>query len=581
MIKELKNIFTPLIFQHKFKLSIILFLFFIAKMANVYLPFLIRSSVNKVVGSDLIQLGNFISSGLIVSCILYFSLIIVDNIGFFVAKTWFYHFAYNIGQTYSDNLFYRLIKAPLRYHENLSLGKVVSKIEKGKIGINWLLVISIFLLLAPILEIIFSIILLLCIKVVWLSVLMILFVITHLSLSYKITKNFIKAKQENNQSEFELSGFALDSLHNIQTIKSFALEDKIHDEYIVKNTEHTQKTVKTKIQQSSNELMYSLLTSIFTFIVFSYSIYLLASGRILSGDVFLYMMLSYSIVSPMKNLSYVYHDLKESLVNIEDSIELYKELPDVVKHKRSAKATQLNNISFNNVTVNIEEKSILKNFTYNLTEHKHVALVGESGSGKSTFIKTILNLIPYDGEIKMNDELISSFSKGNLHRMISMVAQDNEFFNNTIRYNFNLLNKKPLSDDRIWYYLKLVNLDTLFEEREGLDTVIGEKGVNLSGGQKQKLAIARALAKEAPILILDEATSNLDLSQEKSVYENLKNKYKNRTLFCIAHRLAAIVDFDEIIVMDNGEIEAVGTHEELLEKSKVYNHLWNTQFNNL
>lgn len=581
MIKELKNIFSPLILEHKIKLSIILLLFFIAKVANVYLPFLVRNAVNKVINSDIIQLNSFASTGLIVVCIIYLSLIIIDNIGFFIAKTWFYHFAYKIGQNYSDNLFYKLIKAPLRYHEKLSLGKVVSQIDKGKLGVNWLLVISIFLLLAPILEISFSIILLLMIKVVWLSILLMVFILTHLIVSFKITQNFSNAKQNTNQSEFELNRFAVDALTNIQTIKTFALEDKIKDEYVSKNTEHTQETLKTKVKQSTNELISNAITSVFTFTVFAYSLYLLSTGQILAGDLFLYMMLSFSVINPMKNLNYVYHDLKESLVNIEDSLYIYNELPEVVKHKRSAKATQIDEVAFENITVNIDETPILQGFTYNLTEHKHVALVGESGSGKSTFVKTILDLIPYEGEIKINQENISSFSKGNLHRMISMVSQESEFFNNSVRYNFNLLNKKPLSDDRIWYYLKLVNLDSLFESREGLDTIIGEKGVNLSGGQKQKLAIARAIAKEAPLLILDEATSNLDLSQEKSVYENLRNKYKARTLFCIAHRLAAIVEFDEIIVMDQGKIEAVGTHEELLEKSKVYNHLWNTQFNNL
>lgn len=581
MTKELKNIFIPLILQHKIKLSIIFFLFIIAKIANVYLPFLIRDSVNKIVTTDFFQLSQFASSGLIVTCILYLSLLVVDNIGFFIAKTWFYHLAYHIGQNYSDNLFYKLIKAPSKFNEDSQLGKMIAKIEKGKLGVSWMLLISVFSLLSPILEIIFSIILLLSIKVFWLSILFFIFVLSHLLMSYKINQNYIKVQQENNHTEFDLNSFALDSLNNIQTIKNFALEDKIRDEYIVKNTEHTQNTLKTKLKQSTNELIYSSLMSFFIFIVFSYSLYLLATGKILAGDLFLYMMLSYSIVQPMKNLSYVYNDLKTNFINIEESIKLYQELPDVTRHKRSAKATQINNVEFNNVTVNIEDNSILKGFSYKLDEHKHVALVGESGSGKSTFVRTILDLIPYEGEIKINNENISAFSKGNLHRMISMVSQDSEFFNNTIRYNFNLLNKKPLSDDRIWYYLKLVSLDNLFESREGLDTILGEKGLKLSNAQRQKLAIARALAKEAPFLILDEATSSLDLSQEKSVYENLRNKYKNRTLFCIAHRLAAIVEFDEIIVMDNGEIEAIGTHEELLEKSKIYNHLWNTQFNNL
>jgi ABC-type multidrug transport system fused ATPase/permease subunit len=243
------------------------------------------------------------------------------------------------------------------------------------------------------------------------------------------------------------------------------------------------------------------------------------------------------------------------------------------------------NIVFKNVSFKYEDNSdnnILDNISVKIKKGETVAIVGESGAGKSTFSELIPRL--YDvtkGELLLDDINIKKYALKDLRNLISVVTQNTILFNDTIKYNISYSNNK-VSDNEVFQAIKSANLDNLINHLpNGINTIIGENGVKLSGGEKQRLSIARAIIKNPKVLILDEATASLDSDSEKKVHEAIDNIIKDRTVIIIAHRLSTIVNADKILVIQKGRIIDQGTHDELLENSNIYKNLYELQMGSL
>ncbi len=301
---------------------------------------------------------------------------------------------------------------------------------------------------------------------------------------------------------------------------------------------------------------------------------------LLEGSKFLaYMGLAYNILTPAKAISKASYQVKTGLAAAErvfDVLEVENTIPE--KPNATIKDDFQDRIVIKNVSFSYEEEPVLKNFNITVPKGKIVALVGQSGSGKSTIANLLTRFYDVnEGSIEIDGLDIRDLTKHSLRNLMGLVTQDSILFNDTIKNNI-LLGKENATDEEIIDALKIANAWEFVKDlKGGLNYNIGDSGTKISGGQKQRLSIARAVLKNPPIMILDEATSALDTESERFVQIALQNMMKNRTSIIIAHRLSTIQNADEIIVMQKGEIAEQGTHNQLISKNGVYKKLVDLQ----
>jgi ATP-binding cassette subfamily B protein len=307
-----------------------------------------------------------------------------------------------------------------------------------------------------------------------------------------------------------------------------------------------------------------------------------AIGAITPGDVAALFAFSLQLVMPLFNLGFAYREIKQGIVNLGEMFELLDQESDI-KDTVGAKLLvyKTGKVVFENVCFNYgTDRQILKNINFEIQPGKTAAFVGATGAGKSTLSRLLFRFYdPCKGSIYIDDQDLKSITQESLRNILGMVPQDTVLFNDTLGYN--IAYGAPLaSPSEIQEAAKNAELDGFIASLpEGLETKVGERGLKLSGGEKQRVAIARMLLKKPKIFIFDEATSALDSSTEKRIQESLQKISKNQTTIIIAHRLSTIVDADKIFVLDQGVIAESGTHAKLLQQNGLYAKLWNQQIN--
>ena len=328
-------------------------------------------------------------------------------------------------------------------------------------------------------------------------------------------------------------------------------------------------------------IMY-FICSVGIALVMTYGNYLILSGQLTAGSFASFITALLLLYKPVKNFGYTLSELQRTFTAMSRVFELFDLTPTIVDKENANNLDGIkNDIEFKNVCFEyVKDTPVLKNVSLKINKNETVALVGNSGGGKSTFV----NLIPrfYDitsGSIEIDGEDIRQFKISSLRDSISFVFQDNFLFSGSLRENI-LMGKPDATEEEIKRALELAHLDEFVGTLpDGVDTIVGERGTSLSGGQRQRVAIARAMIKDAPIVILDEATSALDNESEAIVQKALDNLMKNRTVFVIAHRLSTIKNASRIVVINDGEIAEIGTHDELMNlPNGRYKHLYEMQF---
>lgn len=328
--------------------------------------------------------------------------------------------------------------------------------------------------------------------------------------------------------------------------------------------------------------MMHVIVSVGIATAIGYGSHLIMTNQITSGNFVSFITALILLYTPVKNIGNNLNAVQFSFFSIEKIFEVLDSTPEIKDCENPVILTRNHNsIKFNDVNFEyVENVPVLKNINLSINKGETIAFVGNSGGGKTT----IVNLIPrfYDvksGSITIDDIDIRNISLESLRQNIAIVFQDNFLFSGTIRENI-LLGNECANDEQLNQAVKMAYLDDFISTlQDGLDTIIGERGVLLSGGQKQRVAIARAFLKNAPILILDEATSALDNKAEAVVQKAIDNLMKDKTVFVIAHRLSTIQNADKIVVINQGEIVEVGTHEDLLHiDNGAYKALYEMQF---
>jgi ABC-type transport system involved in Fe-S cluster assembly fused permease/ATPase subunit len=398
--------------------------------------------------------------------------------------------------------------------------------------------------------------------------------------TYNATEWRIGIRRRMNDSDNDANIKAIDSLLNYETVKYFSAEEREAARYDRSMARYETASIQAYVSLAVLNAGQALIFTIGLGSVMVLCAYEVRAGTKTVGDFVLVNAMMIQLYQPLNFMGMVYREIKQAVTDIETMFWILGRPPEIVDAPSAAplKVTR-GDIRFENVSFAYEpERRILKGISFEVPAGKTVAVVGPSGAGKSTISRLLYRF--YDlsgGRILIDNHNIAQVTQKSLRQAIGMVPQDTVLFNDTIRYNIRY-GRWEASDAEVEEAARLAQIDQFIRlAPKGYETEVGERGLKLSGGEKQRVAIARTILKGPPILLLDEATSALDSHTEKEIQDALDRVSTGRTTLVIAHRLSTIVGADEIIVLDQGEIVERGSHHALLAKGGLYASLWNRQ----
>src|SRR5215475_4058949 len=476
--------------------------------------------------------------------------------------------------------FVHMHELSLRFHLERKTGGLTRVLERGRNGIENIVRMVILQLMPTIVEVALLMGVLFW-QFDWRYVLATLaMVVVFMSFTYYATEWRIGIRRRMNESDVEANTKAIDSLLNYETVKYFGAETREATRYDRSMERYEQASVKT----------YTSLTLLNTGQAVIFTVGLTATmlmcaigirqGHNTVGDFVLINAMMIQLYQPLNFMGMVYREIKQAIIDIEKMFEVLARNPEV-EDVPGAKplVVTAGSVRFDDVGFSYEaDRPILKGLSFEVPAGKTVAIVGPSGAGKSTISRLLFRF--YDitgGHIMIDGQDIRDVQQRSVRAAIGMVPQDTVLFNDTIRYNIRY-GRWEATDAEVEEAARLAQIDAFIRlSPKGYETEVGERGLKLSGGEKQRVAIARTILKAPPILVLDEATSALDSHTEKEIQDALDRVSQNRTTLVIAHRLSTIVAADEIIVLDQGVIVERGTHQVLLAKRGLYASMWNRQ----
>lgn len=476
-----------------------------------------------------------------------------------------------------DDLFSKTLSLPIGFFTEERKGDLISRMTNDVNEVEVSIMSVLATLIREPITIIFTLI-----AMVWISPQLTLFLLLFLPFAgYLIGKIGRSLKKPSNLAQMQLADMMStleETLSGMRVLKAFNAERNQHLRFRELNNNLYRTQNKIAVRREAGSPLSETLGIIVVCIILWYGGYLIFNqhSTTLTGPWFItFIGLFYQIINPLKNLSGAVYNIQKGTAAL-DRINELLEVENTIKEIENPVAIQEFNheIVFNQVNFSFGKKEILKNIHLNIPKGKVVALVGASGAGKSTLV----DLIPrfhdvLNGAITIDGQNIRDLKVHDLRRLIGVVAQDPILFNDTI-YNNIILGTGGATKEQVEYAAKVANAhEFILQKKEGYQTIVGDRGSRLSGGERQRITIARAVLKNPPILILDEATSSLDTSSERIVQEALYKLMQNRTSIVIAHRLSTVQDADEIIVMNQGEIVERGNHQQLIKLNGFYYNL--------
>lgn len=470
----------------------------------------------------------------------------------------------------------------LRFHLERNTGGISRDLERGTRSLASVLNLLVFSILPTIAEFLMVGAILL-LRYDWILMLVILLTVSvYVIFTLSMSKWRMSFRHDMNKYDSAANGRAIDSLLNYETVKYFNNEEMEVANYDEQLALWGGAGQKTQISLSALNFGQGAIVTVGVTIIMILASRDVAAGEITIGDLVLINALMLQLFIPLSILGSVYRSLQYSLADMDLVIKLLELTPEI-QDIEGAQALQLKEgrVEFKNVSFHYDEnRPILRNVSFNIEQGQKVAVVGPSGSGKSTLVRLLFRFYDVsDGSIEIDRQSISQCTQESLRRAIGIVPQDTVLFNDTIKYNIGYAN--PLATDaEILIAAQKADLSTLLSRLpDGLDTVVGERGLKLSGGEKQRLAISRVILKSPGIILFDEATSSLDSRSEKAILGALEKVSSGATSLVIAHRLSTVIDADKIIVLDDGVVVESGNHAQLLQKRGLYQRLWDMQQN--
>ncbi len=479
----------------------------------------------------------------------------------------------------SLRVFEHLHKLSLSFHLDRHTGALQRDIERGTNGISFIMRFMIFNILPTLLELALVIGLLLAKYPPVFALITSVAVVLYIGFSVYMTEWRTQYIREANQMDSTTHARALDSLLNYETVKYFTAERReaaAYDESLKQWEDARRKNRYTLFSLNSGQ---ALIVSLAMGSMLMFAAYYVVIGEMTIGDFTLVNAFMFQLFQPLNFLGFVYREIKASIANIERMFELLDEEPSVKDEGTDHLNVYKGEVQFENVTFSYaDNRTILKQLNLTLEAGKTLAIVGSSGAGKSTLTKLLFRFYdPQQGRILIDGQDIKGVRQNELRRQLGIVPQDTVLFNDTLENNIRYA-KPHATDEELLEVISMAQLDGLVRNSpNGLSSMVGERGLKLSGGEKQRLAIARMLLKKPAIMVFDEATSSLDSTTEQAIMQAIRDVSKGHTTLIIAHRLSTIADADQIVVLEDGQWYEQGTHAELLAKNGRYAQLWQAQ----
>ncbi|MGL5837191.1 MAG: ABCB family ABC transporter ATP-binding protein/permease [Sphingorhabdus sp.] len=480
----------------------------------------------------------------------------------------------------AENVFTHLHRLSMRFHMNRRTGAVTKVIERGTKSIDVMLYFMLFNIAPTVIELA-AVLVIFWIKFgIGLVVATIIMVTIYIVFTQRVTDWRNKLREEMNDLDTATVARSVDSLLNYETVKYFNAENREADYYTRVARRYADAAVKSENSLAFLNVGQSLITNLMMAGAMGFSVWGWAQGRFSTGDVVLVNTLLMQLFRPLDLLGMVYRTIRQGLIDMAAMFDLIDTEAEIVD-KPGATALKVTGgeLAFENVSFGYDpDRSILNGLTLTVPSGRTLAVVGPSGAGKSTIARLLYRF--YDvtgGRITIDGQDLRDVTQASLRASIGIVPQDTVLFNDSIGYNigYGREGADAVEIERAARGAQIHNF--IVAQPRQYDTQVGERGLKLSGGEKQRVAIARTLVKNPPILILDEATSALDSRTEAEILDTLGEVAKQRTTIVIAHRLSTIVDADEIVVLDAGRVAERGTHAALLEKRGLYAEMWTRQ----
>jgi ATP-binding cassette subfamily B protein len=468
----------------------------------------------------------------------------------------------------------------LRFHLERKTGGLSRVIERGTKGIDTMLSFALFSIFPTILQLTFYTLVLLRTMNWQIALTTLAMVVAYVWFTFAITRWRIQFRRDMNESDQDANTKAVDSLLNYETVKYFNNEGHETRRFDKSMEKYSRASIQAQISLSVLNTGQAFIMAIGLGLVMWLSAIGIRSGAFTIGMLVSANAILIQLYQPLNLLGTVYREITQALVDMEAMFRLLHQ-PVEVKDKPGAPDLKVTGgeIKFDNVVFSYEPaRTVLKGISFTVPAGKTVAVVGPSGAGKSTISRILYRF--YDiksGSVTIDGQDIRDVTQASLRHVIGIVPQDTVLFNDTVKYNI-AYGRIGATEAEIKEAARHAQIDKFIKELPlGYDAMVGERGLKLSGGEKQRVAIARTILKNPPILLLDEATSALDTHTEREIQGALSEVSRNRTSLVIAHRLSTVVDADEILVLDHGEIVERGRHAELVLRGGAYASMWNKQ----
>ncbi|MDA9852727.1 ABC transporter ATP-binding protein/permease [Candidatus Pelagibacter sp.] len=549
----------------------------LAKIASVSTPLVLGSAVNSLTE---------LSSGINLFMLVPIALVVGYGVTRVIAFTFveirdalFSKVSQHSIRQISLTMFQHLHNLSLQFHLNRQTGALAKYIDRGTKGIDFLLRYVLFNIAPTFFEVFLVSGILFYLYGPWYAVVTLVTIGLYSFLTFKITEWRNVFRKRMNQADNDVSTKMIDSLLNFETVKYFN-----NEAFEANRLDQSLEEYELAANQSRHSL--SLLNIAQTFIIMVgitimlvMSVYGIKSGEINIGGFVVINAYMLQLYQPLNWLGSVYREIRQALTDMENMFSLLEVAPTTNDDLDDIPQSNDAEIRFENISFDYDiRRTIIKNISFTVPNGKKVAIVGPTGAGKSTISRLLFKFYdPKEGNIFINNTNVNKISQNSLRKIIGVVPQDTVLFNDTIYYNIAYGNTGATKEEVISAAQNADIHDFIKILPDGYETIVGERGLKLSGGEKQRVAIARTILKNPKIFFFDEATSALDTSTEKEIQKNLENVSKGKTTLIIAHRLSTAANADNIIVLDQGTIIEQGTHESLLLEKGKYFEMWGKQ----